>query len=129
MEWATKKDFDEAKVPRETVTLWNGKAAYVYGLTCQQKDDFENFVVSVSGGNREVKLTNARANLLKLTVHNEQGKPLFTDADIGKISTYPVVHIEPILDVARRLSGMGRKEIKELVKNSGTARIKDSDSG
>ena len=25
MEWATKKDFDEAKVPRETVTLWNSK--------------------------------------------------------------------------------------------------------
>lgn len=129
MEWATKKDFDEAKVPRETVTLWNGKAAYVYGLTCQQKDDYENFVISLSGGNREVKLTNARANLLILTVHNQQGKPLFTNADIGKISTYPVAYIEPVLDVARRLSGMGSAEIKQLVKNSGTAPSEGSGSG
>jgi len=129
MEWATKKDFDEAKVPRETVTLWNGKAAYVYGLTCQQKDDYENFVISVSGGNREVKLTNARANLLVLTIHNQQGKPLFTEEDIGKISTYPVACIEPILDVARRLSGMGAAEIKQLVKNSEIAQAEDSGSG
>lgn len=121
MDWATKEGFFKAKVPRENITIPDIGDVWVYGLTAGQKDDYENSVVRLSGRKRQVHLANARAQLLLMTVHNQHGKRMFGESDMGRLCQIPANIADPILDVARRLSGMASEEIEELVKNSQTA--------
>ena len=121
MDWATKEGFFKAKVPRENITVPDIGDVWVYGLTAGQKDEYENNVVKLSGRNRQVRLTNARAQLLMLTIHDQHGKRMFSEVDMGRLCQIPANVTDPLLDVARRLSGMAAEEIEELVKNSQTA--------
>ena len=131
MEWAKKEGFFKAKVPREKITAPDIGDAWVHGLTSGQKDDYENNVFRFTGTSRRFHLANARAQLLMLTVHDQHGKRFFSEKDIGRINEIPAVIVDPILDVARRLSGMAAGDIEQLVKNSQTvqeAERQDSDS-
>lgn len=118
MDWATKEGFFKAKVPRESIMVPDIGDVWIYGLTAGQKDEYENSVVKLSGRNRQMHLTNARAQLLMLTVHDQHGKRMFDDIDMGRLCQIPAKIVDPILDVARRLSGMATDEIEDLVKNS-----------
>jgi hypothetical protein len=117
-QWATKEGFFKCPVPRERVTAGELGDVWVHGLTSGQKDDYEDSVIHVKVKSQEVRLTNARAVLMKLTVHNQHGKRLFGDEDIGRLCEVPAAIADPILDVAKRLSGMGADELKDLAKNS-----------
>ena len=129
MDWATKDGFFKAKVPRENITVPDIGDIWVYGLTAGQKDEYENNVVRLSDRNRQLHLANARAQLLLMTVHDQHGKPIFGQADMGRLCQIPAVIVEPILETARRLSGMAAEEIEDLVKNSETARqLEEKDS-
>ena len=130
MEWAKKEKFFTAKVPREKITVPEIGDVWVYGLTSGEKDEYENSVIRLSGRSRQVHLANARAQLLMLTVHDQHGKRIFAEVDIGRICQIPAIIIDPILDVARRLSGMAVADIEELVKNSEMAQTAEKqDSG
>jgi len=118
--WATKEGFFKSRVPREKMTVPDLGDIYVHGLTSGEKDGYENSVVSVTAGSRQVKLTNARAVLMQLCIYNQHGCRMFAENEIGKLIGVPAVVADPILDVAKRLSGMGVGEIEELVKNSQT---------
>ena len=130
--WATKEAFFKCPLPKEKVTAGDLGDIQVIGLTAGQKDEYENNVVSVKAGTKQVKLTNARAVLMQLTVHDRHGNKMFAESDIGKLATLPAKVVDPILDVARRLSGMAAGEIEDLVKNSQTdpgPKKEDSGSG
>lgn len=118
MEWANKQGFFNAKVPFKQMLVEGIGHIKVYGLTCSEKDEYENAVVQIKGKKREVHLSNARAIMLIKTVRDGQGRALFTEADMGKIAEIPAAVVDPILDVARGLSGMSSDEMDELVKNS-----------
>ena len=131
MEWANKEGFFKAKVPREKRTAPDIGDVWIYGLTSGQKDDYENNVFRFTGTSRRFHLANARAQLFILTVHDQHGKRLFGENDIGRICEIPAAIVDPILDVARRLSGMAAGDIEQLVKNSQkvqAAESEDSDS-
>ena len=116
--WATKEGFFKCQVPRERKTVPGLGDIWIYGLTSGEKDEYEDSVVSVTAGSRQVKLTNARAILMRLCIYNQHGNRMFSEAEIGKLIGVPATVADPILDVAKRLSGMGSGEIEELVKNS-----------
>lgn len=127
MEWANKEGFFKAKVPREKIEVPVIGDIWIHGLTSGQKDDYENSVFHLSGRSRRFHLANARAQLLMLTVHDQHGKCLFGENDIGRICEIPAAVVDPILDVARRLSGMAADEIDDLVKNSQKAQAAGSE--
>ena len=131
--WATKEGFFKCQVPRERKTVPELGDIWIYGLTSGEKDEYEDKVISVKAGSREVKMKNARAVLMQLTVRNQHGTLMFGKADIGKLIPVPAAVTDPILDIARKLSGMAVGEIEELVKNSDSPDPKagesDSDSG
>jgi hypothetical protein len=118
MKWATAKDFKEAERPIEVVEVPGIGAVKVIGLTAGGKDEYENRIMNLNVMERELKMTNARAILLMMTIYDQHGNQLFGEKDLGKIATFPVAIVDPLLVVARRLSAMGVTEIKELVKNS-----------
>lgn len=129
MQWATKDAFFAAKVPREEMTVPELGRIMVWGLTSGEKDDYENNAFSFNGRTRQIQVRHARAVLLLMTVRDQHGKQMFSEADIGRLEQIPAAIADPILDVARRLSGMKGGEIEELAKNSVTVRSADSDSG
>jgi len=125
--WATAEGFFKCTVPKEKVTVPELGDIWVHGLTCGEKDDYENNVVQFNRGSRELRLNNARAVLMQLTVRNQHGNRLFAEKDIGRLRNLPAGIADPILDVARKLSGMSTGEIEELVKNSQTAQEPSSE--
>jgi len=129
--WATKEGFFKCQVPRERKEVPGLGDIWIYGLTSGEKDEYEDKVISVRAGTREVKMKNARAVLMQLTVRNQHGALMFGAADIGKLIPVPAAVADPILDIARRLSGMQVGEIEELVKNSDSPDPKagENDSG
>lgn len=125
--WAKADGFFKAAVPKERVTVPEIGDIWIYGLTAGQKDDYENNVVQLAGRSRQVKLSNARAVLMQLCCHDQHGKRVFAEKDIGRLCQVPAMIVDPILDVARKLSGMATGEIEELVKNSQTPREPDKE--
>lgn len=89
MTWATKEAFFKAKVPTEKMEVPNIGTIYVYGLTCGQKDEYQNATTRISGKDRHIRLVNARALLLTMVVHDQHGRLLFNDSDIGRIIQIP----------------------------------------
>ena len=117
VDWATKDTFFAAPVPIEQINVAGIGHVKIYGLTAGQKDEYENQIVRRKDKGSELNLTNARATLIVMCVRDGQGRHIFTDGDIGRISQMPAAVIDPILDVIRRTSGMGDAEIEGLVKN------------
>jgi len=119
MQWATKESFFAIKVPYADMTGPDIGRVRVYGLTCGEKDAYQNEVTQISGRKSpQVRLNNARAKLLVMVVRDSQGRPVFTDTDLGKVMEVPAAITEPILDTAWELSGMGPGEVEDMVKNS-----------
>ena len=127
--WATAEGFFKCPVPKERMTVPELGDILIHGLTSGEKDEYENNVVSLKGKSRQVKLTNARAVLMQQTIHNQHGARLFGEKDIGRLCQVPAKIADPILDVARRLSGMATGEIEELVKNSDSPESAGEKSG
>jgi len=118
--WATADAFFKCPVPREKIAVPSLGDIWVYGLTAGEKDEYENQVMQFSASDRQVRMNNARAMLLLLTVRNQHGSRIFAEKDMGRLKLIPAKITDPILDVVRRLSGMASNEIKDLVKNSQT---------
>lgn len=119
MDWAKKDSFFTAKVPFKQMEMPEIGGFKVYGLTVGEKDEFENTTIKMEG-RRNFRLANARAHLMMLCVRDRHGNRMFGDADMGRLLAMPASIAEPIVDCARRLSGMADGEMEELVKNSPT---------
>lgn len=121
MDWATKEGLFAAKVPVEEMEVPDIGRIKVRGLTVGEKDEYEGDIFRLEG-RRNFKMKNARAQLLLRCVLDKNGTRFFADKDMGKLLELPAVIADPIIDVARRLSGMATGDIEEMVKNSETAR-------
>jgi hypothetical protein len=116
--WADAAAFFAVKPPTEKITVPDIGDIWVYGLTEGEKEAWENTVVNVAHGSRQMRLANASAGLLLLTVRNQHGNRLFSEKDMGRLQNLPCTVAEPILKVARRLSALSTGDVEDLVKNS-----------
>jgi len=104
---------EEVEVPE-----WGG-SVLVRGLTALERDRFEASVIQGSGKNTTVKLENARAKLASLTVVGEDGKRLFSQADVAKLSQKSASALNRIYNVAARLSGITDEDLEEISQDFG----------
>lgn len=58
---------------------------------------------------------NMRARLVSLTVVDEAGRRLFTDADVVALGAKNAANLDRVFEVARRLSGLTSQDVKGLV--------------
>lgn len=105
-QWATKEGFFKVPVPRERVSVKDLGDVWIHGLTCGQVDDYENAITQIDKQTGEFSRANARANMLRLTVHDQHGNPMFAEKDMGKLIAMPAAVANPLLHTARKLSGM-----------------------
>lgn len=105
-------------LPREIVATpeWGGEVM-VQGLSARGRDAFEAAIVEIRGQKRIFHLEDLRARLVALTVVDEAGQALFSEADIRELGQLSAVPIQRIFDVAQRLSGLTQTDIDELSKN------------
>lgn len=102
---------------RELVNVpeWGGDV-YVRGLTGKERDQFEASMIDQRGKSQTVNLQNIRAKLAGLSICDETGKRIFTDADLAALAGKSALALNRVFEVSRRLSGLGDDDVKELAK-------------
>lgn len=110
----------ESAMPSEIVSVpeWGGDVKVV-GMTGLERDAFEAARQQPSGpgGKTKANLTNIRAALVAASVRGEDGKPLFTAADISSLGLKSGKALDRIASVAMRLNGMTQEDVEALEKN------------
>jgi len=95
------------------VPEWGGDV-YVRGMTGASRDKFEASIVQTRGKDQILNIINIRAKLASMTICDEQGQRLFSDADIVELSNKSSVALQRVFLVAQRLSAIGDNDVKEL---------------
>lgn len=103
-------------LPKELVQVpeWGGDV-YVRAMTGAERDSFEASFVGADGKVR--KLDNIRAKLCALSICDEGGSRLFSDADIIALGKTSASALQRVFKVAQKLSGLGDDAVEELAKN------------
>lgn len=120
---ATDLTFEDVAVPE-----WGG-VVRVRGLTGTERDAFEASVVERQGKQSKLNMANIRARLVTLVVVDDDGKRLFSDADVAALGRKSGVALNRVFEVAQRLSGITEADMSELEKNSAGGQSEDSISG
>lgn len=124
----TKKAILEAqdlKTEIVPVPEWGGDVN-VKGMTGADRDKFEASIVQTRGKDQTLNMVNIRAKLASMTICDEKGEKLFTDADIVKLSMKSAAALQRIFSVAQRLSGIGDEDVKELAEGLKANPLEDS---
>ena len=105
-------------IPVEAVSIPGvAEPISVRGLTAGERDAFETACFVGKGASKEMNFVNLRARLLVRSICSPDGKRLFADGDVEQIAALPARVIDPLFEVAQRLSGMGSKDIESLSGN------------
>ena len=102
---------EEVEVPE-----WGGLVR-VKGLSGAERDQFEASVAERKGKKTRMNLANIRARLVQRCVIDGDDKPLFTPADVTALGAKSAAALDPVFEVAMRLSGMRDEDIEELTEN------------
>jgi hypothetical protein len=114
---ASDRKFTEVQVPE-----WgDGAMVRVQSLSAQERDTWEesNRTKPDAEGKMETVFENMRARLVALVVVDGDGQPLFSRDDVTEIGKKNAAPIDRIFEAACKLSGIGKNDVKEMVKNSG----------
>ena len=86
-------------------------------------------MIEQRGKSQTVNLQNIRAKLASMSICDESGKRIFTDADMAQLSGKSAVALQRVFEVARRLSGLGDGDVEELTKGLEENPLEGSPSG
>jgi hypothetical protein len=118
-------DAQDLKTETVAVPEWGGEVI-VRGMTGAERDRFEASIVQTKGKDQTLNMVNIRAKLASLTICDEDGKRLFTEADIAKLSGKSASALQRIFAVAQKLSGIGEADVKELAESLQENPLEDS---
>lgn len=91
------------------VPEWDG-FVYMRAITAKERDVFDLWSVTNDG-------VNVRAHLVHLAICDEDGKAIFTVADVEAIGEKNSRVIDRLFDVAAAINGIGPQELAELEGN------------
>lgn len=106
-------------LPREEVEVpeWGG-TVYVRALSGDERDRWEASMIDVQREGDKTKaipkFDHIRSSLCARTICDEQGKRLFTDADVEELGAKSAAALDRVYSVAERLSGLSAQDIEEL---------------
>jgi len=113
---------DDIKIEKVNIPEWKGDI-FVKGLTGKEKDAWEiSQMKFVEGEDKPMIIyDNMRAKLCARTICDEKGKLLFKESDIEALGKKSGNALSTIFDIAQRLSGITKDDVKKLAKNSKSA--------
>ena len=101
------------------IDAWGGDV-YVRSLTAAERDKFEasNLIKDKRTNLYDARMDNLRARLVAMSLCDETGKRLCTDADAAALGSRNAAAIALIYDTAARLSGITKEDLAELAGES-----------
>jgi len=102
----------------ETVFVpeWGG-AVKIKALTGKERDAWETALFQIDGKDVKMNKENLRAKLVALTVVDEAGQRLFTEADVEALGSKSASALDRVYQASQKLSGLTPDDIKEMEKN------------
>lgn len=109
------------------VPEWGGTVR-IRGLSGAERDQYEAWIISGKGRNRDVNLRQSRAKLVMMCVVDADGKRLFDEADISRLGAKSALAMQRVFDVAAALSGLDEDTLEKIQDDLGNALSDDSGS-
>lgn len=95
------------------VPEWGG-SVLVRPLTGEQRDAYEQSNIEQrKGGQTRLNLRNARARLVALCVVGEDGRALFSKADVDALGRKSAAALDRVYEAARDGSGLSEADLEE----------------
>ena len=119
MELLTKEQILAASdIQSEDVSVpeWGGSVR-VKALSGAERDQFETSIFETRGKKVERNLQNMRAKLVSLSIVDEQGNRVFSDADVKALGNKSAAALDRVFGVAMRLSGVSEQDVDGLAGN------------
>ena len=107
------KDFKTREVDVEE---WGG-TVLVKGLSGSERNDFEQSMIVRRGKDVQMNMKNATAKLVALSIVDEEGKRIFSDADVEALGAKSGAALSRVYTVASKLAGLSEDDMKELTEN------------
>jgi len=98
------------------VPEWNGSVR-MQTLSGKDRDSFEDIIQKRKVG-QLIDLKGLKVMLLSLTVIDEIGALMFSEADLVKLNEKSSKAINSLFEVATEMNGIGEEAVAELRKNS-----------
>jgi len=121
----------DLKVAPLDVPEWGG-TVYLRTITGLERERFEESISPTTDEDGKIVKKNLdffRARFAAMVCADADGNRLFTDKDIDALGRKSARPLERILKAGMGLNGMGKDDLEELEKNSGTVPSADSTSG
>lgn len=112
------------------VPEWGG-VVLLKTMTGAMRDQYETKCIMNRqniGGVQRLQMKQLKVYLLARCVVDEEGKPIFTDADLAALNEKNAKVINRLFDEACEMNGIGEKDIEDLAKNSVSESREDSGS-
>jgi len=107
----------DIKTEDVAVPEWGGWVK-VRGMDGLQRDAFEAAAVERTAGGVSLRAGfSMRARLVALCVVDEDGAPIFTEADIQALAAKSAAALDRVVTVAQRLSGMAPGAVEDAKAN------------
>lgn len=113
------KDILEAQdLPEEDVEVpeWGGWVR-VRALSGAERDAFEASLIEQRGRKVRTNMANARAKFVAEVCIDQDGKRIFTPADLDELGRKSAAGLDRVFSVGQRLSGMRDEDFQELTEN------------
>lgn len=107
---------DDIRTIEVTVPEWGG-SVLLRGLTGRERDLFEESILDQSGKKTKVRLKNARARLIALSMVDEDGNHVFNENEIAVLGEKSSAALDRVYSEAARISGISDDDMDELLKN------------
>ena len=98
------------------VPEWGGNVR-IGTMTAAERDAFEASMLPEKGKKQSDKMANFRARFVARCVVDEEGKPLFDQADIVELGRKSANVLSRLFDECRELNGMTQEDVSELEGN------------
>lgn len=103
--------FEDVAVPE-----WGGEVR-VRMLTGSERDAFEASTIIRRGKRVDLNMTNVRARLVALTVVDEAGGRVFSDADVAELAKKSSAALNRVFEAARKLNGLTEEATAEAAED------------
>ena len=88
---------------------------YVAKFTARDRDRFEEIVTGGIPG--KVNLRNVRAQVMTLLAVNEDGTPMFAEADADDLGKLDSEAVQAVIDAGFELNGLNKNALEDATKN------------
>lgn len=106
----------ELKTETVAVPEWGGDVL-VAEMTGEARDAWEQSLVMREGNRSKPNLRNVRARLVAATVVGEDGKRLFTEADIEALGNKSAAALDRVCRAAQMINGMSDADLENAKGN------------